>query len=723
MPTLRSLLALLLLVLSGCPAPGGGTGDDDDSTPLDDDDTPPGDDDDDDDAADDDDTAPGGDACDTTDVTVALNVGAIMGTNNGADDAVLGSCALEVGGLDVVYEFTAPGTADYLISTDHEGTDFDTKLVVFTDCEDPEGSEIACNEDIDEQAQIYTSALTVALSEGDVVYVAVDGYDAAAVGIFELTIEFEDCGDGVVVGSEQCDDGDEDDGDGCDSQCRWECVDDGNEDDDAVLDATLLDADSGPASATGVVCPGDEGDLAGVYLDMYRLDVLAAGSAISATLDVGGVLVDDCADFTLDVFLVDDLLNGYAQTEPGTDVCTTMEALVDPGVYFVVITSDDATQPPQDYRLDVTLLVPECGNSATEPGEGCDDGDQDGGDGCSATCQVEECGNGTLDPDEDCDDGNTDPDDGCSAICEEEVDATCDVVSDVTAAVDGAAVVGDTTGAADAHTPSCTNSASPDAVYELTPASDAWIELSTDSAATAYDTVLSVRDDCTAPGGEIACNDDVDTAAGNYNSALGFSAVAGQTYYVIVDGYADGEGAFELTITAGAAPPAPECGDGEVNAEGEECDDDNEVAGDGCENDCTLTTVCAYDASQDWGVLASGSQSVTLQLDDPQDLPPLACSNSGDAATPDPGAVDGSAVFEVAVAGAYLFEVDYTGFDVQLELRAEDDGCAAVRGCLDLYPNTAGPLWFVLEAGTYRLVGEAWSDDLGGPVAVTITAP
>jgi len=59
-----------------------------------------------------------------------------------------------------------------------------------------------------------------------------------------------------------------------------------------------------------------------------------------------------------------------------------------------------------------------CGNGKRDPGETCDDGNVSDGDGCSATCQNEgRCGDGSLDPGEQCDDGNTAIGDGCSSKC------------------------------------------------------------------------------------------------------------------------------------------------------------------------------------------------------------------------------------------------------------------------------------------------------------------
>jgi cysteine-rich repeat protein len=65
-----------------------------------------------------------------------------------------------------------------------------------------------------------------------------------------------------------------------------------------------------------------------------------------------------------------------------------------------------------------------CGNGTIELGEECDDGNVDGGDGCTATCLIPGdsesfCGNGVVEEDEECDEGNAgNQDDGnCTTAC------------------------------------------------------------------------------------------------------------------------------------------------------------------------------------------------------------------------------------------------------------------------------------------------------------------
>jgi cysteine-rich repeat protein len=91
--------------------------------------------------------------------------------------------------------------------------------------------------------------------------------------------------------------------------------------------------------------------------------------------------------------------------------------------------------------------IPGCGDSASDPGEGCDDGNVSGGDGCSSVCQIEPgfvcsgapsvcvpaCGDGQLTPAlESCDDGNAVSGDGCSDRCRREVRITAPADASVT---------------------------------------------------------------------------------------------------------------------------------------------------------------------------------------------------------------------------------------------------------------------------------------------------
>jgi fibro-slime domain-containing protein len=87
--------------------------------------------------------------------------------------------------------------------------------------------------------------------------------------------------------------------------------------------------------------------------------------------------------------------------------------------------------------------APMCGNGERTADEACDDGNAQGGDGCSADCKsieagfacspagvpchvIVRCGDGALASSEACDDGNMTPGDGCSERCKVELGYKCD---------------------------------------------------------------------------------------------------------------------------------------------------------------------------------------------------------------------------------------------------------------------------------------------------------
>ncbi|MCY1004778.1 hypothetical protein OV079_04155 [Nannocystis pusilla] len=64
--------------------------------------------------------------------------------------------------------------------------------------------------------------------------------------------------------------------------------------------------------------------------------------------------------------------------------------------------------------------APFCGDGHVDPGEACDEGDNNGiGVGCGAGCELEVCGDGLPGPGEECDLGELNgPEGGCSATCQ-----------------------------------------------------------------------------------------------------------------------------------------------------------------------------------------------------------------------------------------------------------------------------------------------------------------
>lgn len=124
-------------------------------------------------------------------------------------------------------------------------------------------------------------------------------------------------------------------------------------------------------------------------------------------------------------------------------------------------------------------------------------------------------------------------------------------------------VSGTTVGYANDYDEVCpyAGSRAPDVVSSYTPATPITVDVLLCNGWTDFDTKLYIYDSCPPISGQpIACNDDACTSAAGqgYVSALwNVPLTVGVTYYLVIDGYGDAAGAYELELREGL-PPA-EC--------------------------------------------------------------------------------------------------------------------------------------------------------------------
>ena len=103
----------------------------------------------------------------------------------------------------------------------------------------------------------------------------------------------------------------------------------------------------------------------------------------------------------------------------------------------------------------------------------------------------------------------------------------------------------------------------PERVFAWTPAFSGTATIQTcDAAGTAYDSVLYLRHGDCAGGAEVACNDDSPSCftsepSQHHGSRLTPNVIAGETYFIVVDGYATSSGAFSLSVVGPAGGPTP----------------------------------------------------------------------------------------------------------------------------------------------------------------------
>jgi len=189
-----------------------------------------------------------------------------------------------------------------------------------------------------------------------------------------------DCGDGVLDPTEQCDDGNNADNDGCSAGC--------------------LDEDGTPTCGNGIWEAGEQCD------DGNTTNLDGCSDTCQTEYTCGDGVCEDNFGETCPICPEDccPCGDGSCQTALG-ETCAMCHA----------------------------DCCPDCGDGVLNANEGCDDGNAVAGDGCNEHCEDEDgvavCGNGLWEATEQCDDGNNTPGDGCDDICHIEFvcgDLACD---------------------------------------------------------------------------------------------------------------------------------------------------------------------------------------------------------------------------------------------------------------------------------------------------------
>ena len=116
----------------------------------------------------------------------------------------------------------------------------------------------------------------------------------------------------------------------------------------------------------------------------------------------------------------------------------------------------------------------------------------------------------------------------------------------------GGSFTGSTSGASTLAGTCGSSGTAPEKVFQWTPTTSGTATIQTCGAGTNYDSVLYVRSPtCTSPEVTAGCNDDAcPNASGLFRASKVMPSVtAGQTYFIVVDGYAGSSGSFTLSVT------------------------------------------------------------------------------------------------------------------------------------------------------------------------------
>ena len=298
------------------------------------------------------------------------------------------------------------------------------------------------------------------------------GLDTGTLLSWSLVLCTSTCGDTVVAGAEQCDDGNNVNGDGCDNNCKTtacgngvltagEGCDDGNTINGDGCDAFCVlepfcgdgNVDAGEVCDDGNTADGDGCD-SNCTLTACGNSIVTAGEACD---DGNASNTDACLDTCMaascgDLFIqagVEDCEDGNSIADDGCEACAWVtpstwtcnvnffaDGGCDCGCGFLDADCTDATVGSCQYcansgscsstscpgTIDLIdnstcLVAGICGDGTFNLGEECDDANLIDGDGCDSNCTTTACGNGVATTGEGCDDGNAVNGDGCDVNC------------------------------------------------------------------------------------------------------------------------------------------------------------------------------------------------------------------------------------------------------------------------------------------------------------------
>jgi len=216
------------------------------------------------------------------------------------------------------------------------------------------------------------------------------------------------CGDTMVAGAEQCDDGNTMPGDACDSTCQIERRMETEPND------TFAQAQLNPALEPGWLYRGSI--LQPVDRDYFLLHVT---ELVDLRLEVFGPVTGLCGDFDVTLLVYDSnnmVVGGDDDSGPG--FCPDLNPLgnawarqLAPGDYTIEIADYDLNDMVPEYNLFASVMAV-CGDGVVEATEECE-----GTDRCNLCKKITLCGDGVREGLEICDDGNLLPADGCDGLC------------------------------------------------------------------------------------------------------------------------------------------------------------------------------------------------------------------------------------------------------------------------------------------------------------------
>lgn len=242
----------------------------------------------------------------------------------------------ETGQLVFAYDAPLSGVAELFL----EGASSELTLSARTTCGES-ATELAC---VDSGNGTLDRLLTVAVTQGELVYVIVESPDRDVPSTFSLIASAREvvCGDGYADLAEECDDGNFEDSDGCSNACAFQP-------DEEEPNATLQTANSyAPPEFFGAIASADD-------VDVISVSLSAGQHLVVETFDLGD---GACARLELDDWI--DVLDGAGNViesddDDGIGFCAALvTSPLGAGTHYVRVRASGAAQS-FFYRLQIRV--------------------------------------------------------------------------------------------------------------------------------------------------------------------------------------------------------------------------------------------------------------------------------------------------------------------------------------------------------------------------------
>lgn len=535
-------------------------------------------------------------------------------------------------------------------------------LHVRTEC-DVSDTQLDCREATE---PLQTLEITVPVKAGLPHYVVVDSQSSTATYsgpyTLDVTVTPAKCGNKILDGAEECDDGNAVSGDGCTSTCKLEPIPAGLDTCPGVnlplvaaaggtytavvtSSTATLNADYKPKSTS---CSSITTAKDAVYVVTSPINGLMTAT-VNGTFDSAIYARNGC---DADAAAFTDLACSAAVDGSGPE---QIKFPVNAGEPVYVIVDGEATAANGVFELGVEVTPSDCGNGNIEGGEQCDDGNEAGGDGCSATCQLEPA----------------DKHDTCANA--EEI-----VLAPAAGGTYAASVASGTTNLTHDQTFTGCSSLGRDAIFTVKAPIDGVLTVEVPSAT--FNVSLGARTTCptsTTSSVPLVCSN---ASSGDGPEEISFSVVKDQVYYVIVDGASATEyGPFTMLLNV--RPPG--CGDGLISGT-EQCDDGNLTNGDGCSSTCTTEPLTGLDTCPGYTLTLSGTGTEPRTGVVTVDTKPLVANYAG---TCGGSSKEGVVVVTPPIAGKLTAKLTGIDYHAVLYARMTCNDATTEKACDDDAPT------------------------------------